>query len=165
MIIKGIVEDIEKFMEIYEKARKFMIKSGNKNQLINGYPSKEIILEDIKNGNFYVLKDDKNILAIFTFIGGIDNTYLKIYDGSWRNDSPYFTIHRIASSFIKYNVFHEVIEFCKTKTNHIRIDTHKDNIVMQKAILKEGFTFQGIIYLENGDPRLAYEFIDKNINL
>ena len=29
---------------------------------------------------------------------------------------------------------------------------------MQKVILKENFSYQGIIYLENGDPRLAYEF-------
>lgn len=65
MIEKGKIEDIEKYMLIYKKARKFMVYTGNKEQWINGYPSKDIILTDIKNGNFYVLKDDKNILAIF----------------------------------------------------------------------------------------------------
>lgn len=158
MIEKGKIEDIEKYLLIYEKARKLMEYIGNNEQWINGYPSKDIILTDIKNGNFYVLKDDKNILAIFSLIEGVDRTYLNIYEGKRINDSTYMTIHRMASSFIKKNVFHDVIEYVKEKTNHIRIDTHKKNVVMQKAILKENFSYRGIIYLENGDPRLAYEF-------
>ena len=36
-----------------------------------------------------------------------------------------------------------------------------DNKVMQHCILKEGFTYQGIISLEDGSPRLAYEWINK----
>lgn len=27
---------------------------------------------------------------------GIEDTYLKIYDGKWRLDLPYLTIHRLA---------------------------------------------------------------------
>lgn len=40
-----------------------------------------------------------------------------------------------------------------------RSDTHKDNLPMQNVILGGGFTYQGIIYIEDGTPRLAYEWL------
>jgi len=45
----------------------------------------------------------------------------------------------------------------KTPEANIRIDTHKDNRIMQHNIEKHGFTYCGIIYLANGDERLAYQ--------
>jgi RimJ/RimL family protein N-acetyltransferase len=39
----------------------------------------------------------------------------------------------------------------------VRIDTHADNKVMQHVLEKRGFRRTGIIYLENGDPRIAFE--------
>ena len=43
------------------------------------------------------------------------------------------------------------------KIPSIRVDTHEDNIGMQKLLEKCGFEKCGIIHLENGDPRVAYE--------
>ena len=40
---------------------------------------------------------------------------------------------------------------------NVRIDTHEDNYVMQNMLKKLGYTYCGIIHLENGDPRLAYQ--------
>jgi len=37
--------------------------------------------------------------------------------------------------------------------SNIRIDTHRDNRIMQHVISKYGFTYCGIIYLANGDER------------
>lgn len=39
----------------------------------------------------------------------------------------------------------------------IRIDTHQDNKSMQRLILKNNFEYCGIIYVEDGSERLAYE--------
>ena len=39
----------------------------------------------------------------------------------------------------------------------IRIDTHEDNKPMRRFLEKCGFKFCGIIYLEDGSKRLAYE--------
>lgn len=39
----------------------------------------------------------------------------------------------------------------------IRVDTHRDNISMQKMLLKNGFKYCGIIYLKDGSERLAYD--------
>lgn len=39
----------------------------------------------------------------------------------------------------------------------MRIDTHENNKVMQHLIKKNGFQECGIIYVEDGSPRIAYE--------
>ena len=47
--------------------------------------------------------------------------------------------------------------FCFSQDANIRIDTHRDNRIMQHNIEKYGFTYCGIIYLANGDERFAYQ--------
>jgi RimJ/RimL family protein N-acetyltransferase len=49
------------------------------------------------------------------------------------------------------------MDFCFAHDSNIRIDTHRDNQIMQHVILKQGFTYCGIIYLLSGDERLAYQ--------
>ena len=38
----------------------------------------------------------------------------------------------------------------------LRIDTHRDNKIMQTLLAKNGFQYCGVIRLTNGEPRLAY---------
>ena len=71
---------------------------------------------------------------------------------------PYGTIHRIAGDG-SGGVLAAAVSFGKTRINHIRIDTHHDNKIMQKAVAKQGFRRSGIIYLANGDPRIAYDLL------
>ena len=66
-------------------------------------------------------------------------------------------VHRIGSYPDVHGVFKSIMEWCFEKDSNIRIDTHRDNRIMQHNILKEGFAYCGIIYLENGDERLAYQ--------
>jgi RimJ/RimL family protein N-acetyltransferase len=54
-------------------------------------------------------------------------------------------------------ILRTAVEFCKKLSNHIRIDTHHDNVVMHNAVAKLGFVRSGIIHLANGSPRIAYE--------
>ena len=150
------LEDLEEVMIIYDKARSFMREHGNLKQWANGYPNKEIILEDIANQRSYVITKEEQIIGVFTFINGEDETYHYI-EGKWLNDAPYGVIHRIASGQNEKGILHIALSYCFQFVNNIRIDTHKDNIVMQKALLKEGFIKCGVIYLKNGDPRLAYQ--------
>ncbi|MBR1526072.1 MAG: hypothetical protein IJ640_05360 [Prevotella sp.] len=53
------------------------------------------------------------------------------------------------------------MDYCFGITDNIRIDTHRDNRIMQHLMQKEGFTYCGIIYLDNGDERLAYQKMRK----
>lgn len=41
----------------------------------------------------------------------------------------------------------------------LRADTHRDNLPMQRVLEKAGFSLRGVIYVEDGSERLAYELI------
>ena len=44
-----------------------------------------------------------------------------------------------------------------TDCESLRADTHADNKVMQHLLESEGFTRCGIIHVEDGTPRIAYQ--------
>ena len=73
------------------------------------------------------------------------------------NEKPYGVIHRIASSGKVGGVFSACLEWCSRYVDNIRIDTHRDNRVMQELSLRHGFRCCGIIYLANGDERIAFQ--------
>ena len=56
LIRKATLEDMPVLLEIYDRARKFMASCGNVNQWTNGYPSKDILADDIAKGEMYVFK-------------------------------------------------------------------------------------------------------------
>ena len=146
-------------LSIYDSARVIMRESGNPNQWAGKYPDEDTVLRDIENEKLYVCTENNDILAVFFYTVGIDPTYLKIYDGKWVNDKPYGVIHRIAVSNKARGkgVAKVCFDFAYDKCGNVRIDTHRDNIPMQRALEKNGFTRCGIIYLANGDERIAYQ--------
>lgn len=145
-------------MDIYSTAREFMHHTGNKNQWVNGYPSQKLIEGDIDAGHSFVLENSRGkIVGVFSFIIGEDPTYTKIYDGEWLNAYKYGTIHRIASSGIEKGVCEACFNWAFTQISNIRVDTHRDNKVMQKILAKLNFKYCGIIYLLDGAERLAYQ--------
>ena len=40
---------------------------------------------------------------------------------------------------------------------NLKIDTHRDNVVMQNMLKKNGFQSCGIIHVQDGSERLAYQ--------
>lgn len=158
-IRKTTIADIPRLQVIFDIARRFMAETGNPSQWTEGYPSCEQILEDIENGDSYVVQTaDGNIVATFVLRGGADPTYEVIYEGRWLNDKPYATIHRIASTGEQKGIFSLALQFALQQYDTIRIDTHRDNKVMRNAIEKAGFKYCGIIHCWNGDERLAYQY-------
>lgn len=164
MIRNAQTKDLPEILRIYDSAREFMRTHNNPTQWAGNYPDYETIVDDIEKQQIYVVTNDddkEKICGCFALIGGVDETYIKIYEGEWKNDSQYGAIHRVASDGTKKGIFAECVEFARKSYNHLRVDTHKDNIPMQGAITKCGFEYCGIIYLQNGDPRLAYEWYEK----
>ena len=141
-----------------------MRNTGNANQWKNIYPTPKTIEDDIKKENLYTVCENDEILAVFAFIPGIDPTYNEI-DGAWLNDKPYAAMHRVASSGKKKGMLHECVKYALQHADNIRIDTHHDNKVMQHQLEKEGFVRCGIIKLENGEPRIAYQKEKKNMRI
>ena len=148
--------DLPRIEDIYAYARDFMEKTGNPNQWGKTNPPHEWLVDDIEKGLLYVIAAGDKIHGVFYFYIGDDPTYGSIEDGAWKYASPYGTIHRIASDG-SGGILKTAVAFCVNMIDHIRIDTHHDNIVMQKAVAKLGFERSGIIRLSNGDPRIAYE--------
>ncbi len=153
-------KDINKIIDIYTNAVKFMRSYGNDKQWINGYPGLEDINIDILNKNLYVVENN-DIIGVFALVFGKDESYDKIYDGNWINDNlPYATIHRIANNGEYKGILSIATNYALTKINNIRIDTHEINIPMIKSIQKNGYKKCGTIYLKkDGSPRLVYQLL------
>ena len=157
-IRKATAQDMEAILTVFDAARKIMADSGNTNQWKNGYPSEEIVLSDMEKKGGFVIEDGGQIVGYFAFLPSPEPTYSKIYNGEWLDDTlPYHVIHRIASYPDIHGIFKSIMEFSFAHESNIRIDTHKDNHIMQHNILKHGFTYCGIIHLASGDERLAYQ--------
>ena len=150
--------DITNIMQVMEAARRIMRQSGNIHQWGDGYPSEEVIFNDMEKHGGFVIEDEGRVVGYFAFLPSPEPTYSKIYDGEWADDAlPYHVVHRIASYPDVHGIFSSVMDFCFSHDANIRIDTHKDNLIMQHNILKHGFAYCGIICLANGDERLAYQ--------
>ena len=96
------------------------------------------------------------IVAYFALLPSPEPTY-DIIDGAWLTDEPYGVIHRMASYPDIHGIFSTIIDYAASRYTHLRIDTHRDNRIMRHLIEKHGFTYCGIIWLEDGAERLAYE--------
>ena len=159
MIIRSATQrDIDEAAKIYDDAREFMKANGNPDQWPGNYPGANEITEGIERGTSYVCCDGEEIVATFHFEADADDpTYRKIFEGGWKNQLPYGVIHRIA---VKYHG-RGIVDFCFNQCfkiiSNLKIDTHKDNLPMQKCLLRNGFEFCGIIYLKNGEERMAYQ--------
>ena len=101
------------------------------------------------------------LLGVFYFCVGNDPTYEKIYEGAWQNDDEYGVIHRIAVSRDSHGrgVASFIYSHCFAICKNLRIDTHRDNLPMQKVLKRNGFKYCGIIYLESGAERIAFQKI------
>ncbi len=159
LVRKATTEDYNIILGIYEIARGFMIRTGNPNQWKRTNPTAEQIRADIDQGICHVICDESGIHGVFALCQGEDPTYQSIEGGQWLNQNPYVTIHRIASDQRTRGILAAAIDECKKYEDNIRIDTHKDNKVMQQALAKHGFKHCGVIYLLNGEPREAYQLV------
>ena len=161
MIEQANLSQFSRIMDIYEQARAFMAQTGNPDQWGSAYPSEEMIREDILNGKCYVNLKDDDIRAVFYFAVEADPTYGYI-EGAWLNDAPYGVIHRIAVGESGKGTAAECFQFASDRCENLRIDTHEKNIPMQRCLAKHGFIRCGTIYLEDGDPRIAYQKVREN---
>ena len=150
--------DMADIMIVMEAAKKIMRQSGNMYQWGEGYPSKSVITADMEKHGGFVVIDDGKVVSYFAFLKSPEPTYARIYEGKWLDDEePYHVVHRIASYPDAHGIFSSIMDFCFSHDPNIRIDTHRDNKIMQHNIAKHGFTYCGIIYLVSGDERLAYQ--------
>lgn len=164
--------DLSAVMSIIEEARHSIAALGI-NQWQNGTPNRAMITRDMAEGQGRVVTLDGEIIGTFAILYGGEPTYAVIEKGAWQipdrdaaGDWSYIALHRVAVSLSHRGsgVSTAIIEYAESFARilgkrSLRIDTHEGNTVMRRMLEKHGFVPCGIIHLENGDPRVAYEKI------
>ena len=150
--------DLPEITTIYDEARAFMRSYGNTEQWPTAqYPALWSAELDLKDGIRYVTENETGITGTFVLVPGPDPTYGHIENGSWRSDTPYGAIHRVASR--GGGTLAAALTFAKTRYSHLRMDTHQDNAPMRHLMEKMGFSHRGTIYVEDGTARLAFDLL------
>ena len=151
--------DLPRVMVMYAIDRSYMRQTGNASQWGTDYPPESLIREEIAAGHSFGCENDAGKpVGTFCFIIGEDPTYHEIFGGEWLDEGEeYGTVHRIASSGEEKGVGDACIRWCLARHPNIRVDTHRDNRAMQHIIEKLGFSYRGIIHVEDGSERLAYQ--------
>lgn len=183
MVIRpATAADIPALRPVFEAAKSIMRADGNHEQWsAPGFPDDALLLRDIDRVGGYVIEsrypvptghdetEDPAVMpgqaghlvasqpvAYFALLPSPEPTYDYI-EGAWLTDEPYGVIHRIASYPDVHGIFSAIIDFAAARYPRLRIDTHRDNRIMQHVITAAGFTYCGIIWLPDGTERLAYE--------
>ena len=149
--------DLEEIVKIYDHARAFMRSYGNLTQWPGGYPGLESAREDLAKGVLYVAERNGEVVGTFVMMSGPDDTYAYIENGTWRSDTPYGVLHRVASR--GGGVLAAALDLAKERFSHIRMDTHADNAPMRHLLTKAGFSWRGTIYVSDGTPRMACDWL------
>ena len=145
---------------LYAAARRFMAQNGNPDQWGDGYPGRALLEEDVRLGRSYVCQEDGAVCAAFVYLppdGETEPDYAVI-DGAWKKGGPYGVMHRVAVAAPGRGAAGFCMNWCFAKCGNLRMDTHRDNRPMQRALAKNGFAYCGVIRLSaDGSQRLAYQ--------
>ena len=149
-------QHLDELRRIFTYAKAFMSAHGNPTQWSGSYPSDEVVMADILAQECFLCIDEQgDACGCFSLKKGEEPTYAYI-EGAWGDDSPYLTIHRLASNGKRHGVADAAIRYAKRQGEQIRIDTHQDNLTMRHILNKHGFIFCGTIYVRDGSARFAY---------
>lgn len=152
------VQDIPALHELFNTGRQRQRQNGI-TQWAEGYPSEELIREDIKREAAYIcLTDEGERVGAISVFTEPDPTYFEI-EGEWLNDEPYASVHRIVTNGQIKGLGQYLLKWVQRQYDNIRIDTHKENEPMKHVLTKLGFEYCGVIYLENNDARNAYHYV------
>jgi GNAT superfamily N-acetyltransferase len=160
---KTAEKDIDRVMRIIKQAQEYF-KKCKVDQWQDNYPSIQTIKDDIAKGDSYVLLNDETIVATAVISFDEEVTYRKIYDGQWLSNGEYAVIHRLAVDHnykglgISSEIIRNVERMCVEKGVHsIKVDTHEQNLSMQRLLQKNDFSYCGVIYLTDMSKRVAFE--------
>ena len=133
---------------LYREAQAFLAAQGI-DQWQDGYPNEETFQGDVARGESWLLEEAGQVVATACLGLGREPTYDTIYQGAWGAEAPeYAFLHRIAVSGA-----------CKGKgaPSWFFRELERQNKIMQRVMEKNGLSCRGVIYLEDGGERLAFE--------
>lgn len=158
---KAIHSELPAIWEILQQAIEQRRLDGSE-QWQNGYPNEQTVIEDIQNGDAYVIVENDKIIAYAAIIFGIEPAYNDII-GNWLTNDDYVVVHRVATSNtvkgrgIATTLFKQIEDLAIEKqVFSIKVDTNFDNIPMLKILDRLGYSYCGEVFF-NGAARRAYE--------
>lgn len=164
MIRKATHNDIESIMTIVRSAQSALAELGI-DQWQDGYPTQEVIADDINAGIGYLSCDSNNIaLGYAAIVKDGEPAYTQIPDTAWHTPNSYVVIHRlcVAEGMRRRGVALQLMRYAvnlahDSNITAMRIDTHEGNIRMLAMLNKLGFEYCGKIIYEQSGERLAYD--------
>ena len=152
--------ELPRILAIYERARAFMRETGNPTQWGDGYPPKERVVSDIQEGLLFVVEDAMGLQGVFALYPDGDPAYDAL-NAPWCNDLPYAALHRVASGGERRGVLRACVKYAHSVCQNLKIDTHKENLVMQSALKRLGFTPCGVADIPNVGERILFQRYEK----
>lgn len=161
--------DLPRVMEIVGQAQAYLAAQGI-DQWQSGYPDEPTEREDIARSQGYVWEEDGHVCAITTITFEGEPCYAHIYEGNWNTPEPYACIHRLAidTDFRGKGIADALMKASEALVKArglqgIRVDTHRQNVVMQRMLMRNGYQRCGVIYLPKdidfGAERIAFDKI------
>lgn len=168
---KAKEHDLPAIVNIIDAARKLLAERSIPQWQETTGPTKESLTLDLDKDRLFVLVVDEKVAGVAVITDEWDPAY-EAMTTPWQevDSTTYASIHRfaIAAAYRGQGLadwlMAQLIQLCELAGfKDIRIDTHPQNVAMQKVIEKAGFQKRGLVYLDvpNGE-RYAYQRVDKN---
>ena len=150
-------EDMKSILSIVRSAQLSLSELGI-DQWQDGYPSEDVIAEDIANGVGYVAcAEDGAVVGYEAVVLTGEEAYNQIEDERWHTSNNYVAVHRLCviGNSRRKGIAIELMNFAgefalKHGISDFRIDTHEGNVRMLALLKKMGFEHVGTISYDSG---------------
>lgn len=150
--------DIPAIMSIVRSAQLALRELGI-DQWQDGYPTSDIITEDIALGVGYVACDPNgDVVGYEAVVLTGEETYKQLPDDVWNTPDEYVVVHRLCvlQGYTRMGVAKQLMSFAAQHAiEHglyaFRIDTHKGNVRMMSLLPQLGFRRVGVVRYESGE--------------
>ncbi len=171
---KATLSDIPCILPVIEDAKAFLRQNGV-DQWQDGFPNPTTLTEDINKRHSFVIYSQENQVSPAGFLVlslEPEPPYHNPVEGKLQLEGPYVTIHRTAvkKENQRKGISHAMFAFAEdfalsNNTKILRVDTHKDNKIMQHILDREGFKYCCLVQLPPEDNlRMRRIVFEKSID-
>lgn len=157
-------DDIGDVINLTARVKEEYFEKNGIPQWEGSYPSDADFARDLEAERLFVMYMGECLVGYAAMEVADDPNYEAIEDGGWAKEGPYVVVHRFAINpdWHRMGMGSALMALADKLAeargvSSIRCDTHELNAGMNALLLKCGFERRGLIHLESGAPRLAYE--------
>lgn len=165
--------DIDRVMEILTDGKAALKALGIDQWQGDGYPHRDIVENDVRLGQSYVIQDSDEHIAATAMVSLSGEPDYDEIEGAWLTpgtsaDPDYAVVHRVAvgadsvgRGMARYLLASAEEVAREGGVRSVRIDTHPGNVPMLTLVESCGYTRCGIIRIKHADggipERVAFE--------